>query len=149
MVDDRAFWPWHVAEVAGDGRGAAGGGGEELRARQHVEIDEYAAQRAREELRAQQPAAVDDSVPGLADDAAGRGEATRRQATEHVRSQHLLLQHRHVTLVLLLHRSRRLIEVLLMLPPPRGGQVCFILKGGTTASESEPDRQDRSRNLIG
>jgi len=84
-----------VAEVvvAGDGcrrrtpgRHAAR---EELGAPEHVEIDEDAAQRVRQEVRAQQPAVVDDGAPGLAD-AAGRGEAAGCQAAEHGR-QHVLL----------------------------------------------------------
>jgi hypothetical protein len=60
------------------------GAGEELGQTQHAEVDEYAGQREREELGAQQPVPVDDGVPGLAD-AAAHGQAARRQAAEHVR----------------------------------------------------------------
>ena len=43
-------------------------------------------QRERQEVRAQQAAAVDDGAPGPAD-AAGRGEVARRQAAENVRQE--------------------------------------------------------------
>lgn len=81
MVDGTGSGRRRVAEVTGDG-----GGGEKLREQQHVELDEDAAQRERQELRAQQRVGVDGSAPGLAD-AAGRGEAARSQAAEHVREQ--------------------------------------------------------------
>jgi len=103
VADDKVVW--RVAdEVSGDRRrrgarrrrgrcGGATGAGEELGQPQHAEVDEYAGQREREELGAQQPVPVDD-VPGLAD-AATRGQAARRQAAEHVH-EHVLGQRLHV-----------------------------------------------------
>lgn len=80
----------HVVEPAGDG-GAGGGTGEELRHTFAVEIDEYAADGEREEVRAQHVADVDDGEQGLAG-AAAQGKAARRDAAEHV-GEYFLRQH--------------------------------------------------------
>lgn len=72
-----------VVEAAGDG-GGGGGAGEELREPGAVVVEEDAGQREREEVRAQQAAAVDEAAPLLAD-AAGRGDAPRREAPENGR----------------------------------------------------------------
>jgi len=80
---------WRVAEVTRDGTsGGRRRAREELGVAQHVEIHKYAAQGVREEASTQQPPGVNDGVPSLSD-AAGHGEASRRQAAEHVR-QHVL-----------------------------------------------------------
>ena len=80
-----------VVEPAGDG-GAHGGASEELREPQTVQVEEDAAQRAREEVGAQQAAVVDDAAPRPAD-AAGRGEAAGREAAEDAR-EHVVGQRR-------------------------------------------------------
>ena len=74
-----------AVEVAAD-RGARPGPGEEGREPGADDQEEDAPQRERQEVRAQQAAAVDDGAPGPAD-AAGRGEVARRQAAENVRQE--------------------------------------------------------------
>jgi hypothetical protein len=66
-----------VVEPAGDG-GARGGAGEELREPQVVQVEEDAAQRAREEVGAQQAAVVDDDARRHARQTQ-RGAARRRR----------------------------------------------------------------------
>jgi hypothetical protein len=74
-----------VIVLAGDGGAVRDGPGrEELRDVVVVEVHEEPTQRQREEIRPQQAAGVDDGEPRLAD-TPGRGEATRREAAEHVR----------------------------------------------------------------
>jgi len=74
-----------AVEVAAD-RGARPGPGEEGREAGAGDQEEDAPQRERQEVRAQQTAAVDDGAPGSAD-AAGQGEVARRQAAENVRQE--------------------------------------------------------------
>ena len=57
-----------------------------------MQVEEDAAQRERQEIRAQQAVVVDDTSPRLAD-AAGRGEAAWREATEDAR-EHVVRQRR-------------------------------------------------------
>lgn len=69
-----------VGEHAGDD-GARRGAGEEHRMPFIMEVEVDAAEREREEIRAEKATAVDDGLPCLAD-TAGRGEPTRREAAE-------------------------------------------------------------------
>lgn len=64
-----------VAEVAADPGELRRGAGEEERLPVVGVVDEDAPERVREDVREQQPAAVDDSAPRLAD-AAGRTSAS-------------------------------------------------------------------------
>ena len=77
--------PWDKVEVAGD-RGARRGAGEELRVIERGVVHEDAAHGAREQVRAQQPARVDEVAPRPAD-APGHGQAARREAAQDVRDE--------------------------------------------------------------
>lgn len=80
------------AELAAERGGAGcGGAGEEGRVLVHVEVDEDAAEREREQIRAQEAAGVDGGAPGPAY-AAGPGDPARLESAEDV-GEHVVGQH--------------------------------------------------------
>jgi len=118
MILDHAgvpYGPWvQVVDAAGHRRAR---GAEELGlaviTTQDVEVEEDASDGERQEVGAQQAAAVDGALP-LAADAPRRGEIARRQAAQDL-SEHVLRQEQdarrrrhHVPLLLLLFRHHQI-----------------------------------------